>query len=145
MVTPAPTADERRILEIIQGMFDAISWTAEAGPDLDRFAAAVRKDAVVVPSARPASPTSIEAFAARMGSLHASRAMTNFVEEPTGTVIKVFGNIAVAIGGFTALADGATSRGANAFLFVRDDGDWRIAGMAWDNEGPDKPLPEELA
>jgi Domain of unknown function (DUF4440) len=145
MSNPDYANDEARIVEIIDSMFAAVSWTEGRSPDFDRFSAAVRDDATIVPAARPAAPTNIASFVKRMSGLHTNRTMKTFVEKAGKTVIKLFGNVAVAIGGFEAVADGSRSRGVNIFLFIREAGDWQIAAMAWDNETPTAPLPEELA
>ena len=141
MSTSNHAGDEARIVEIIGSLFDAISWAEGRPPDFDRFSAAVRDDAIIVPAARPAAPTDIVSFVKRMSSLHTSGAMRTFDERARKTVVKVFGNVAVAIGGFETVADGSTGRGVNAFLFIREASDWRIAAMAWDNETPTTRLP----
>jgi hypothetical protein len=144
MSNPDYANDKARIVELIEGMFAAVSWTEGHPPDLDRFSAAVRNDATIVPAARPAAPTNIGSFVKRMSGLHTNGTIKTFDEKARKTVVKLFGNVAVAIGGFEAVADGSRSRGANAFLFIREAGDWQIAAMAWDNETPTAPLPEEL-
>jgi hypothetical protein len=145
LLQPDYAADETRIVEIMDSMFEAISWNERSLPNFDLFMAAVRKDAVVVPASRPAAPTDIESFVNRMMGLHAKGVMKAFEEEGTKNCVKIFGNVAVAIGGFKAVVDGSTSRGANAFLFIREAGDWQIAAMAWDNETESTPLIAELA
>jgi hypothetical protein len=137
-------ADESRIVDIINAMFDAISWSDSSQPDFQKFTAAVRSDAIVVPSARPAAPTDIAAFVKRMSELHSKGTMKSLEETGLKNRVKVFGNIAVAIGSFRAKIDGSISRGANAFLFIREAGDWQIAAMAWDNESASTPLTAEL-
>lgn len=137
--------DEARIREIVEQMFEAISWSETKAPDFEAFAGSVRKDAVLVPSARPASPTDIDTFVGRMRGQYEGAGMKTFDERANKTVVKIFGNLAVAIGSYQARIDGGpVGRGANGFLFVRDGGDWQIAAMGWDNEGEDKPLPAEL-
>lgn len=137
--------DEQAIVAIIEDMFAAISWDGESPPDLARFGAAVLPEATVVPSARPLAPTSIATFSQRMASLYVDGAMKIFDERALGTVVQVFGNIAVALGGFEAIVDdGAPGRGANAFLFVKEPEGWRIAAMAWDNEREGVQLPPGL-
>jgi ketosteroid isomerase-like protein len=136
--------DESRIVDIINTMYDAISWSDASQPDFQKFTAAVRSDAVVVPSTRPAAPTDIAAFVERMSALHANGTMKTFEETGLKNRVKVFGNVAVAIGSFRAKIDGSVSRGVNAFLFIREAGDWQIAAMAWDNESASTPLIAEL-
>jgi ketosteroid isomerase-like protein len=139
------TKDEDRIREIIGQMFEAVSWSETKAPDFTAFASAVRKDAVLVPSARPANPTDIKTFVDRMSGQHSSGAMKDFDEKAHKTKVTVFGNLAVAIGSYVARIDnGPLGRGANGFLFIRNDGDWQIAAMSWDNESEEKPLPPEL-
>ncbi|ABQ66869.1 hypothetical protein Swit_0501 [Rhizorhabdus wittichii RW1] len=138
--------DEARIREIVEQMFEAINWSADKAPDFTAFAAAVRKDALLAPSARPVSPTDIETFVGRMRGQYESGGMKTFDERANKTIVKVFGNLAVAIGSYRAQIDGGPiGRGANGFLLVRNDGDWQIAAMGWDSEGEDKPMPAELA
>jgi hypothetical protein len=137
--------DEAKIRVIVSEMFSAISWAKDQAPDFDTFSAAVHSDAVVLPATRPASPTSIGAFVERMKSLHSSGSLVSFDEAATGMIVHVYGNIAVAIGGYVTVADGTHSKGVNGFLFARDEGEWRIIGMTWDNEKADWPIPDELA
>jgi hypothetical protein len=137
--------DEARIREIVEQMFEAISWSDTKAPDFDAFASAVRKDAVLVPSARPVSPTDIDTFVGRMSGQHSSGGMKTFDERANKTIVKVFGNLAVAIGSYQAQIDGGPiGRGANGFLLIRNEGDWQIAAMSWDSEGDGKPMPAEL-
>ena len=136
--------DEGQIVGIIAEMFEAISWSHDASPDLSAFKKSVLPDALLVPAARPAVTTGIEAFVSRMAALHAGGSLKSFKERADRTIVKIFGNVAVAIGSFSADVDGSKSRGANGFLLVKDDGRWWIAGLAWDNERDDVLLPEEL-
>lgn len=139
-------SDEQAILAIIEDMFAAISWDTDNAPDLERFAAAVLPEAAIVPSARPAAPTTIAAFGQRMAGLYDAGAMKTFAERPLSSVVQVFGNIAVVLGGYEAVVDGgAPSRGANAFMLVKDAGGWRVAAMAWDNERDTMQLPPSLS
>lgn len=141
----AESADARAIEAIIASLFDAISWDPATPPDLAAFAAPVLPDAALVPSARPPAITSIQAFSAMMAGQHQSGGMKVFAERPLTTRTLLFGNIAVALGGFEMRIDGgAPGHGANAFLFVRDGDSWKIAGMAWDNAREGQPLPESL-
>jgi hypothetical protein len=141
---PGFAADEKRILAIIDSMYRAISWNDGVQPDFDRFRAAVRNDAVVIPAARPAGPTDIESFVDRMRRLHAEGVIKTFEEAGIKNTVKVFGNIAVAMGSFKALVDGSANCGVNAWLFIREGGDWQITAMAWDNETAATPLTGEL-
>ncbi len=138
-------ADQARIQDIIETMFSAVSWSPTSPPDFDSFRAAVRSDAVLAPAARPVATTDIESFVARMNGLYRDGAMKHFDERAHKTLVHVFGNIAVAIGSFEASVDqGDITRGVNVFMFVRNEGEWQIAAMGWDNETEHAPLPAEL-
>ncbi|PWG03497.1 DUF4440 domain-containing protein [Sphingosinicella humi] len=146
MTDSTHSQDESEIIAIVARMFDAISWNPDQGPDLDGFAQPVLPEAILVPSARPAAPTDIVSFTDRMRRLHAESAMATFSEKPLTTVVHLFGNIAVAIGGYEMQVDGdAPARGANAFLFVRTETGWKVAGLAWDSERPGLALDASLS
>lgn len=138
--------DVASITEIVADMFDAISWSPDNQPDFERFAKAVHECAVLVPSARPIVPSSIADFVDRMRSQHSAGSMETFDERPLKTSVLLFGNMAVALGGYEMRVNGgAPSRGANAFLLAREDGHWRIVSMAWDSERDGVRLSEHLA
>ena len=146
MTDKTHSQDESEIAAIVARMFDAISWSPGQAPDFGRFAEAILPEASLVPSARPAKPTDIVSFIDRMCQLHADGAMATFSERPLKTAVQVFGNIAVAIGGYEMRVDGGPpSRGANAFLFVRTEAGWKIAGLAWDTERPGIALDPSLS
>jgi hypothetical protein len=90
--------------------------------------------------------TTISAVIDRMGALHGSGDMKTFQEAAETTVVKVFGNVAVAIGSFKTSMDmdGKPNRGVSGFLFVRDHAGWQVAAMAWDNESPERQIPDEM-
>jgi hypothetical protein len=138
-------SDEEQIKEIVAQLFEAISWGDGNPPAFDSFAEPFLSTAAMVPSARPVVPTTISAFVERMAAQHASGGMANFDERPLGTHVRVFGNIAVALGGYEMRVNGGeASRGANAFLFVRDEGRWVIAGLAWENESDGAVLAADM-
>jgi len=133
------------ITALVEKMLGDISWTPEKAPDFDGFARPIHPAATLVPAARPIAPTDIATFLPRMRDQHSGGAMRFFEESPLGTIVHVFGNIAVALGGYQMVVDRGEPRfGVNAFLLVHD-GEWRITGMAWDMAGENKSLPDELA
>jgi hypothetical protein len=87
----------------------------------------------------------VEEFIARMQGLEASGKLRTFHETMLGTTIQVFGNVAVALGACEMLENGEeVTRDVGAFLFVNDDGEWRIAAQAWDLENDANPIPAHL-
>jgi hypothetical protein len=138
--------DAREIKAIIKRMFEAISWSPDKAPDLAAFRASVRDDAVLVPSARPANTTDISNFLIGMKTQRDNGNLVDFEETALGTHVRVFGNIAVAIGGYeSTINKGKPGRGANVFMLVRGDRGWEIAAMAWDSEKDDVMLAPDLA
>ena len=134
--------DTAAIGRIIDTMYAALCWSPERPPDWDAFRAVFREDAVLYPSARPTTPTTVEPFIARMSDLRAGGEIVRFDEEKFKDSLLVFGNIAVALSSYAATIDGKRqSRGINALLLTKDAGEWRCAAMAWDGEDEEKPIP----
>jgi hypothetical protein len=80
-----------------------------------------------------------------MEGLRASGRLRSFEETMLGAKILVFGNVAVALGACEMVENGSeVTRDVSGFLFIKDDGDWRIAAQAWDVEREGNALPEEL-
>ncbi|HKL54038.1 MAG TPA: hypothetical protein VJ902_08765 [Wenzhouxiangellaceae bacterium] len=64
----------------------------------------------------------------------------DFYEVEIHNVVEVFGNIAHAFSTYEAYEDAEGTRllkrGINSIQFYRVDGEWKIAGMVWDDERP---------
>lgn len=64
----------------------------------------------------------------------------DFFELEVHNIIEVFGNIAHAFSTYEAYEDAEGTRflkrGINSIQFYRVDGEWKIAGMVWDDERP---------
>ncbi len=64
----------------------------------------------------------------------------DFFEVEIHNVVEVFGNIAHAFSTYEAYEDAEGTRflkrGINSIQFYRVDGEWKIAGMVWDDERP---------
>lgn len=138
--------DIEAIEKTIEDMFAAISWSAESPPDWKKFAAPALEGAVLAPSARPAALKGMEEFVAGMKNQRDSGNLVDFEERVLGHHVRVFGNIAVALSSYASrINEGDEMRGVNAFLLVKTEGSWRIAGMAWDGATEERPLPDDLA
>lgn len=137
--------DKAALRAMIEKMFADLSWDEQGAPEWAAFQAAFRTDAVLYPSARPASQTGVAAFVERMEGQRQSGAIRSLVEKPLDFIITVFGNTAlIHVPYGMALNGGALSRGANMFLAVKDDGRWQVGAMAWDNESAAAPFPVAL-
>lgn len=138
--------DKTRIRDIITKLFDDLSWDENSAPDWSAFKKAFRNDAVLYPSARPVAQKPMLDFVDGMEGARTSGDLKSIVEAPLAFDITVFGNTALAYTSYKAeINGGAPGRGANAFLFVKDDGQWKIGAMAWDNESEAAPFCSRLA
>jgi hypothetical protein len=70
----------------------------------------------------------------------------DFYEVEVHNRIEVFGNIAHVFSTYEAFEDEARTRflkrGINSIQFYRVDGDWKIAGMVWDDEREGLTMPD---
>ena len=139
------SADMTAIRELIARQFQCLQWTPERPPDWQGLAAVFVPDAPLYPAARPARRQTVAEFIERMEGLRTSGRLASFEETMLGANILVFGNVAVALGACEMVENGAeVTRDVSGFLFIKDDGDWRIAAQAWDVEREDNAIPEEL-
>jgi len=137
--------DVRAIEAIINQQFESLNWTPDDPADWDTFAQDFNPIARLFPSARPAKHQTVDEFIKRMRAL-AQTSLRSFKQTPLGREILVFGNIAVALGACENLENGSkVTRNVEAFLLIKDEGDWRIVAQAWDVESDAKPIPPLLA
>lgn len=142
-MTTDATDDVSRIRALIARQFQSIGWTAERTADWAGFANDFLPGATLVPAARPAAPTSVEAFVERMKRV-AANDLESLQETVLGADVRVFGNVAVALAICGMSEDGGEpKRGVEAILLVKEQGEWHIAAQAWDMEGPGKAVPGE--
>ena len=73
-------------------------------------------------------------------NFEAKMAGRDFFEVEVHCIVEVFGNIAHAFSTYEAYADEAQTRflkrGINSIQFYKVEGEWKIAGMVWDDERP---------
>jgi hypothetical protein len=135
--------DIAAIRAVIAAQFEGLKWSPGKPADWDAFRATFFPDTTLIPAARPARRQSVEQFIARLQQLAADGKLTHFHETMLGATIHVYGTVAVALGACEMREnDMAVTRDVSAFLFVKDDGHWRIAAQAWDLETADKPVAE---
>ncbi|HEY7457531.1 MAG TPA: nuclear transport factor 2 family protein [Xanthobacteraceae bacterium] len=138
-------ADIAAIRKLLATQFRALQWAPGKSADWDAFRSTFFPDTTFVPAARPARRQTIEAFIERMRGLEAEGKLKTFAETMLGTTVHVFGNVAVALGACEMLENGTEiSRDVGAFLLIKDAGEWKIAGQAWDLERETSPIPEPL-
>ncbi len=136
--------DIRMIRAIAARQFRSMSWREGEKPDSAAFMADFVPNAPLYASARPVQPQSIQQFAERMERL-AGTSLRSFEETVLGSMVRVYGNIAVAVVACEAIENGAeTNRNVEMLLLVKNQGVWRIAAQAWDKESADNPVTSEL-
>ena len=136
--------DVRTIRALIARQFESMSWSEGCSPDLAAFEADFLADAPLYSSARPVQPQSVSRFCERMHGL-AGYSLRSFDETVLGSVVHVFGNVAMAAVGCENVENGVeTNRYVEMMVLVKDGGAWRIAAQAWDRESASNPIPTGL-
>jgi len=130
---------------LIERQFASMSWQVDGRPDWVAFTNDFVPGAQLFPSARPLKVQSLSAFADRMDAL-VGTTLRSLHEVVLGTKIEVFGNVAVAV---VACENNENETDINRvvemMLLVKDQGTWKIAAQAWDNEREDNPIPTAIA
>lgn len=122
-------AIETRICE----QFDALNWSPNSRLDKRLFTSGFMPESQLVPAKRPAAFCSVPEFLNRMQSLQDEGALTHFSERGTLLMIRIVGNIAVALAGCEMTENlSEVTRDVSAFLLIKSDGRWQIAAQAWD-------------
>jgi hypothetical protein len=137
--------DVAAIRGLLATQFRSLQWAPGRPADWGAFRSTFFPDTTFVAAARPARRQTVEAFIARMQLMEAEGKLKTFEETMLGTTVHVFGNVAVALGACEMLENGSeVTRDVGAFLLVKDAGEWKIAGQAWDLERDANPIPESL-
>jgi hypothetical protein len=75
----------------------------------------------------------------------AAATLPSFRETVLGSVVHVFGNVAVAVAACENTENETEiSRNVEMLLLVKTGGKWRIAAQAWDKAGDAAPVPAWL-
>lgn len=144
MKTQSQNTDQQAIEKVIERQFGSLSWTPGESADWDTFMSDFLADAPLYPARRPVKQQAVGAFMERLSGLAETR-LRSFHEKVLATEVRVFGNVAVALAGCeTVENETETSRGVEMLLLVKDSGQWKIAGQAWDMESEQLKIPPDL-
>ena len=111
-----------------------------ATADWTAFAADFLPEALLYPSARLVTSQNVSAFLTRMKQLP----LHTFHEDLLGAFVRVFGNVAIVMAACEITENSEKkSRGVEALLLIKDQGQWKIASQAWDIAN-DMTIPEDL-
>lgn len=121
-----------------------MSWGPDSSADWDRFRADFCEDARLFPAARPAVGRTVSEFVERMKDV-AAASLHTFEEHTRGMQVLRFGNVAVVLALSWMLENGEEeNQDVSGYLLLKTDGEWKIAGHAWDKVTPDTPAPADL-
>jgi len=137
-------SDEEEIRSLIGRHFEPMRWKPGTRPNWERFRRDFLPGALLCGAARPAQMRSLDGFIERM-EMVARKNLQSFEEHTKGMKILCFGNVAVVLAMSEMLENGSeVNHDISGYLMVKSDGRWSIAAHAWDQAGPDKPVPEDL-
>lgn len=137
-------SDEEEIETLVLEHFDAMRWGDETEPDWDRFRSDFLPGAILCGAMRPAEMRSLESFIDRMETV-ARQNLQSFEEQTKKVKLLRFGNIAVAFAVSELLEDGTdVFHDISGYLLIKSEGRWSIMAHAWDQAGPDNPVPDSL-
>ena len=142
--SPPSKADLAGINQAVRGVYEVISGPPGQKRDFDRmrslFAPGATLKAIGPKGLRGGS---LEDYIGRNKDVLERE---GFTERELGRRIEVWGGLATAWSAY----DGRTAngsfheRGINSFQLVKIDGKWLVASILWQEETPDKPLPQDL-
>ena len=142
--SPPSKADLAGINQAVRGVYEVISGPPGQKRDFDRmrslFAPGATLKAIGPKGLRGGS---LEDYIGRNKDVLERE---GFTERELGRRIEVWGGLATAWSAY----DGRTAngsfheRGINSFQLVKIDGKWLVASILWQEETPDKLLPQDL-
>lgn len=151
---PAVPDDVGTLDGIVQALYETVSFEPGAEPDWERLATLFHPDGRLIPphgaggELRPV--LEVEEFA-RLSAEYAEESGLRdrgFYEREIGRRTERFRNVAHLFSAYESLntPDDAESfsRGVNSIQLAWDRDRWWIFSVAWDVEGPEHPLPEDV-
>ncbi|MFA6959096.1 MAG: DUF4440 domain-containing protein [Thermoanaerobaculia bacterium] len=124
---------------LVASFFGLFSNRGGVVPDLNAiFELFIAEGIVSKCVAVPPEVSTLEAFIAPRRELLSNGRLKEFEEHETAERTLILGNVAQRVSGYTksGVLNGMpfSTRGVKLFQFVRTDGGWRIASVAWDDE-----------
>jgi hypothetical protein len=142
--SPPSKADLAGIDQTIHAVYDVISGPPGQKRDFDRMRALFAPGATLKAiGPKGLRGGSLEDYIGRNKDVLERE---GFTERELGRRVEVWGGLATAWSAY----DGRTAngsfheRGINSFQLVKIDGKWLVASILWQEETPDKPLPQDL-
>lgn len=147
MEETAPSAAATADTATVEGLVAALyaSFSGPAGErDLSRLRALFRPDARLVRCVDGLEELTLDAYLLATAAFFEESAL---YERELVRRVERFGNVAQVLSSYEARLepDGPVlARSVNTLQLVHDGSRWWVSAMAWDDEGPERPLPPEL-
>jgi hypothetical protein len=154
---PAPTVrtdptrqpDFQSIDGLIKAFYECISFAEGKSPDWDRFRPLFASAAT--PCIRMTADSVMvmdrEGFIGFFGGRIKKGILRSFVENETGRTAELYGNLAQVFSTYEKRMNlddpGKPIRGINGFQLFFRNGRWWISSVAWQDEIPDRPIPQK--
>ena len=139
-----PASDLAGIDAAIRGVYDVISCPVGQKRDFDRMRSLFAPGATLKATGpKGVRGGSLEDYISRNKDVLEQK---GFTERELGRRLEVWGGLATAWSAYDGrTADGSFhERGINSFQLVKIDGKWLVGSILWQEETPDKPLPQDL-
>lgn len=148
VVHPAP--DGAGIDAILGALYESISGPAGEARDWDRLRSLFIPGARMIPTGRRSDGTGTHAALTVEEYIESNGALLveiGFRETEIGRILERFGNIAHAYSAYEAFRESEAKplmRGVNSIQLWFDGSRWWIAGLMWQQESPEQPIPERF-
>jgi hypothetical protein len=139
-------------VETIQATTDAlyrsICFRKGEQPDYDLLHSLFTRDARMTNNDNPAAPDimTVEEFIHSLRTAVENRHIESFREHEIASIVEQFGSIAHTFSTYEARfdydAEKPHSVGINSIQFVYNGSRWHICSMIWNNETPERVIPE---
>jgi hypothetical protein len=154
--TPLPPSDRDSVDALLRALYEGVSHAADAEPDWQRLEPLFVTGAGLTPPTRGTDGSvralSFDQFKEAVLQGIAARknqgSPRGFFEREIGRETRTFGSLTQVLSAYEARfrAEDADPflRGVNFIQAVRSGDRWGIVSIAWDTEGPDNPIPQNL-
>jgi hypothetical protein len=151
-LSPPPAAPfvEAELANLIAGFFAAVSFPQGGAPSYERLHDLfIPQGLLIRNSGSDPVPAAygVRAFVNDRAALVAAGRLTSFAEHELSATTVHWGNVAHRLSAYGkhGVQDGVTlaGRGIITTQFVATEAGWRISSMAWDDERPGLPLPDQ--
>jgi hypothetical protein len=145
----ADQADVQSLDSLLKALYESLTFPQGRDPDLERFRNLFASPGAPCVRTTPGAilVTDLDGFTANFSDRVKSGALKSFSEVEIGRSTESFGNIAQVFSTYRKAMNTAepqkSVRGINSLQVFFKDGRWWIASLMWQDETPDKPIPQK--